>query len=96
MALNTKVAEMSLYEMANKWKNVTGFPMNIRIDENQSYLQGGHSKRIKFQLDGREKMNIHNSAQSLLLKATKVATSLSKVCEASDFTFLFFYLYRYG
>ena len=62
MTLNIEVAEMYLYEMANKWKNATGLPMNIWIDENQSYLQGRHSKRIKFQLDRSTKMNIHNSA----------------------------------
>ena len=62
MTLHIKFDEVYMYEMANKWKNATGLPMNIWIDENQSYLQGRHSKRIKFQLDGSAKMNIHNSA----------------------------------
>ena len=49
-----------LCEMANKWKRDTLLPMNIWIDEQQTYVQGGHSKRIKFQLDKSSKLNPHN------------------------------------
>ena len=48
--------ESFIYEMANKWQEETNLPMNIWIDETQSYLKGKHSKRLKFQLDTSEKM----------------------------------------
>jgi len=46
-----------LTEMANKWKSHTGLPMNIWIDERQTYKLGKHSKRIKFQLDTSTKLH---------------------------------------
>lgn len=45
-------------EMSNKNKAKTHLPMNIWIDEAQTYLKGGHSKRIKFQLNHSNKMNL--------------------------------------
>ena len=48
-----------LCEMANKYQEETSLPMNIWIDDSQSYLHVGHYKRIKFQLD-RGKGNPHN------------------------------------
>ena len=44
-------------EMANKSKTQTQLPMNIRIDENQTYIKGRHSKRVIFQLDHGNRMN---------------------------------------
>ena len=38
-------------EMANKNKAQTRLPMNIWIDENQTYINGHQSKRVKFQLN---------------------------------------------
>ena len=38
-------------EMSNKYKEETGLPMNIWIDETKTYVRGGHGKRIKFQLN---------------------------------------------
>ena len=38
-------------EMSNKSKAQTKLPMNIWIDENQTYIKGRHSKRVKFQLN---------------------------------------------
>ena len=46
--------------MSNKRKDLTHLPMNIWIDEAQTYLDGGHSKRVKFQLDTVNKFNKHN------------------------------------
>ena len=46
--------------MSNKRKDLTHLPMNIWIDEAQTYLDGGHSKRVKFQLDTGNKFNKHN------------------------------------
>ena len=51
-----------LTEMANKWKSHTGLPMNIWIDERQTYKLGKHSKRIKFQLDTSTKLHPDNQA----------------------------------
>lgn len=61
MTLKIKVHEHNkdesfVYEMANKWQEETNLPMNIWIDETQSYLKGKHSKRLKFQLDTSERM----------------------------------------
>ena len=53
---------MLLTEMANKWKSHTGLPMNIWIDERQTYKLGKHSKRIKFQLDTSNKLHPENQA----------------------------------
>ena len=49
-------------EMSNKRKELTQLPMNIWIDESMTYIDGGHSKRIKFQLDKGNKFNKHNCA----------------------------------
>ena len=45
-------------EMANKHKSETLLPMNIWIDENQTYIKGRHSKRVKFQLDHGNRINL--------------------------------------
>ena len=45
-------------EMANKNKAQTKLPMNIWIDENQTYIKGRHSKRVKFQLDHGNRINL--------------------------------------
>ena len=45
-------------EMSNKSKAQTKLPMNIWIDENQTYIKGRHSKRVKFQLDHGNRMNL--------------------------------------
>ena len=47
-----------VYEMSNKNKAKTHLSMNIWIDEAQTYLKGGNSKRIKFQLNHSNKMNL--------------------------------------
>lgn len=46
-------------EMSNKNKAKTHLPMNIWIDEAQTYLKGGHSKRVKFQLNHANRMNLN-------------------------------------
>lgn len=60
--MQVELEELLQYGVANKWKKSTGLPMNIWIDENQTYKLGKHSKRIKFQLDSSEKFNLLNSA----------------------------------
>ena len=47
-----------VYERANKNKAQTQLPMNIWIDENQTYIRGRHSKMVKFQLDHGNRMNL--------------------------------------
>lgn len=49
-------------EMSNKRKELTHLPVNIWIDEAMTYVDGGHSKRIKFQLDKGNKFNKHHCA----------------------------------
>lgn len=44
-------------EMSNKSKAQTRLPMNIWIDENQTYLKGRHGKRVKFQLNHANRAN---------------------------------------
>jgi hypothetical protein len=55
-----KIVEFRVHEMANKWQEETGLPMNIWLDESQTYLRGGHSKRLKFQLDTSDRLNPDN------------------------------------
>lgn len=38
-------------EFANLSKKMTGLPVNIWVDDSQSYIQGRHAKRIKFQIN---------------------------------------------
>lgn len=40
-----------LREFANLSKKITGLPVNIWVDDSQSYIQGRHAKRIKFQIN---------------------------------------------
>ena len=47
-------------EMSNKRKALTQLPMNIWIDESQTYIRGHHSKRVKFQLDKSDKLHPNN------------------------------------
>ena len=55
-----KIDESELVcEMSTKNKAKTHLPMNIWIDEAQTYLKGWHSKRIKFQLNHSNKMNLN-------------------------------------
>jgi hypothetical protein len=42
---------LHLQEMSNVRKKQTGLPVNIWIDEAETYKKGKHSKRIKFQMD---------------------------------------------
>lgn len=44
-------------EMSNIRQGLTGLPMNIWIDDEGWYLESGHHKRIKFQLDHAKKLN---------------------------------------
>ena len=49
--------------MVNKWKSETNLPMNIWIDENQTYLKRGVSKRILLQLNDFYDMSIDESGE---------------------------------
>ncbi len=53
--------ESFVCEMSNKSKLETLLPMNIWIDEAQQYIDGGHAKRIKFQLDTSGKLHKNNT-----------------------------------
>lgn len=55
-----------LFEMANRRKHQTGLPVNIYVDENGTYKKGGHSKRIKFQLNHGDRMQNQPFAEMML------------------------------
>ena len=55
-----------LEEMVNCRPNKTGLPMNIWIDETGAYLNGGHAKRIKFQINKNPLFQTSNSCPILL------------------------------
>lgn len=40
-----------MLEMATRSKEKTGLPMKIWVDDGKHYINGGHSKRLKFQID---------------------------------------------
>lgn len=46
--------------MSNSRKRDTQLPMNIWLDDNQSYKKSGHYKRLKFQKDYGNKVNVYN------------------------------------
>lgn len=48
-------------EMANKYKEESLLPMNIWIDEARSYVRDGRGKRVWFQLDTTEDLEVDNT-----------------------------------
>jgi hypothetical protein len=58
---NTKGERILLTEMSKVPANITGLPMDIWVDENNTYLKGCHGPRIKFPATKGEK-NSHNYA----------------------------------
>ena len=42
---------MEIYSMANRHKPETGLTVNVWLDEAKEYVTGGHSKRMKFQIN---------------------------------------------
>ena len=40
-----------IYSMANRHKPETGLTVNVWLDEAKEYIRGGHSKRMKFQVN---------------------------------------------
>jgi hypothetical protein len=67
--------------MSNKIKRKTRLPMNIWIDEGESYIAAGHWKRIKFQKDRGNKINWNNLGEmdfdGNLIKSTIFGCELS-------------------
>jgi len=55
-----------LEEMANCRPNKTGLLMNIWIDETSAYLNGGHAKRIMFQINKNPLFQTSNTCPMLL------------------------------
>lgn len=75
---------LHLQEMANVRKKQTGLPVNIWIDEAETYKKGKHSKRIKFQMD--KGLNYKEPACPMLLDGTipeKVWKKMQKECSLS-------------
>lgn len=59
---------LHLQEMANVRKKQTGLPVNIWIDEAETYKKGKHSKFIKFQMD--KGLNFKEPTCPMLLDGT--------------------------
>ena len=57
-----EINENWIYSMANRHKPETGLPVNIWIDEAKEYLDGGHAKRLKFQINHANVVQKHNLA----------------------------------
>ena len=52
-------------EMSNYRKRKTGLPVNVWIDQAENYKDGGHAKRIKFQINKADRYQ-NNSCPMLL------------------------------
>lgn len=75
---------LHLQEMANVRKKQTGLPVNIWIDEAETYKKGKHSKRIKFQID--KSLNFKEPTCPMLLDGTipeKVWKKMQDQCSIS-------------
>lgn len=59
---------LHLQEMANVRKKQTGLPVNIWIDEAETYKKGKHSKFIKFQMD--KSLNFKEPTCPMMLDGT--------------------------
>ena len=66
-----------IYSMANRRPVQTGLPVNIWIDEAQGYKEGGHWKRIKFQLNHGKRFGNQPNA-SMDLNGSVVADTYDK------------------
>ena len=55
-----------LFSMANRYKDDVDLPMNIWLDEAEEYKEGGHSKRIKFQMNHANRIQKENLASMTL------------------------------
>lgn len=66
-----------IYSMANRRKVQTGLPVNIWIDEKKAYVDGGHWKRIKFQLNHGDK-TFHQPDACMDLEGNVVASTFNE------------------
>lgn len=57
---------MYLTEMSNCRSRKTGLPVNIWIDETETYKKAKHSKRIKFQINKNPSFQLENTCSMLL------------------------------
>ena len=73
----------TLHEMANRRKRQTKLTVNIWIDENGSYRDGGHAKRIKVQMNYGEKMQNQPFCRMNLYDEIIEDTFDKKECEVS-------------
>lgn len=58
----SQIDRFEICEMANYRKRLSGLPMNIWIDDGETYKKGRHAPRIKFQLDKDDKVNSNHFA----------------------------------
>lgn len=79
MESNVILGQM-IYSMANLNKRGSGLPVNLWLDENKYYIRGGHSKRIKFQMDYGNNINEEHMA-SMTLDGEVIWSTYSKTSE---------------
>lgn len=65
--------------LSEKWQEETQLPMIIWIDEAQYYIRGKHTKRVKFQLNTSDRLNIDNLGSMDLNGVVQEPTEKSKL-----------------
>lgn len=81
-----------LGEMATLRKSRSGLPVNLYLDDSQSYKKGGHWKRIKFQADKGNSPNTRDmipmsieDEPRIMAGASRVNLSSSDIEKVRDF-----------
>ena len=71
-------------EMSNYRKRKTGLPVNVWIDQAENYKDGGHAKRIKFQINKADKYQ--NNSCPMLLDGTIPIDEFQKAKANKEFS----------
>lgn len=75
---------MYLIEMSNCRPRKTGLPVNIWIDEAETYKRSNHSKRLKFQINKNFSFQLENTC-SMLLDGSIPEKVFQKVQKKKDY-----------
>lgn len=78
---------MYLNEMSNCRPRKTGLPVNIWIDEAETYKKSKHSKRIKFQINKSLSFQLENTC-SMLLNGSIPEDVFQKVQNKKDYNLM--------
>lgn len=71
-------------EMSNYRKRKTGLPVNVWIDQAENYKDGGHAKRIKFQINKADRYQ--NNSCPMLLDGSIPEDELQKAKANKEFS----------